>query len=292
MRKPLLYAYFGHHKCASRWIVGITTDVCIRLGMKHVVGDVITVGNQNLNGFTLRHELDSLANVNFLSYINAVQGRVDQLGIFKGFHVIRDPRDICVSAYYSHLYSHPTGSKDAKHIAETRKSLERLPKDEGLLQVIRDRREQFETMYSWDYSQPNVLELKMEDLVNNPYQGFLDIFHYLGLLDATHFSIRKRLAHLFLTVVPNIHGNSNRLVRFFAKADKIPAECLLGYVHNHRFSKKAGGRNQGEENTRSHYRKGLSGDWVNHFAADHIEFFKENYNGLLTKLGYESDDTW
>jgi hypothetical protein len=73
---------------------------------------------------------------------------------------------------------------------------------------------------------------------------------------------------------------------------KIPGWVLLSFVYENRFSKLAGGRKSGEENVKSHYRKGTSGDWKNHFTESHKAYFKQHYNDLLITLGYETDDRW
>ena len=67
---------------------------------------------------------------------------------------------------------------------------------------------------------------------------------------------------------------------------------LLGYVFQNRYAKKAEGRKQGEEDVKSHYRKGVAGDWVNYFDEKHRRAFKEKYNDLLIKLGYETTSDW
>ena len=58
------------------------------------------------------------------------------------------------------------------------------------------------------------------------------------------------------------------------------------------FFAKVGGHKPGQENTRSHYRKGVAGDWANHFTPDHCEYFKKHYNEVLLKLGYETSPDW
>lgn len=40
------------------------------------------------------------------------------------------------------------------------------------------------------------------------------------------------------------------------------------------------------------FRKGLIGDWRNHFTPEHKEAFKKVANEILIKLGYESDYSW
>lgn len=52
------------------------------------------------------------------------------------------------------------------------------------------------------------------------------------------------------------------------------------------FERLSGGRRQGEEDADSFYRKGIAGDWKNHFKPGLAEEFRANSNGLLRELGY------
>ncbi len=52
------------------------------------------------------------------------------------------------------------------------------------------------------------------------------------------------------------------------------------------------GRKKGQEAEHSHLRKGVAGDWRNHFTDVHVKQFKSSYPGLLARLGYEADDNW
>jgi hypothetical protein len=52
------------------------------------------------------------------------------------------------------------------------------------------------------------------------------------------------------------------------------------------------GRKKGQENRNTHLRKGVPGDWVNHFEPVHIRAFKNRYNDLLLKLGYVHTTDW
>ena len=83
-----------------------------------------------------------------------------------------------------------------------------------------------------------------------------------------------------------------RLLNLSIKNKKIPEWYILYCVYYNDFSRLARGRTQGEENTKSHFRKGISGDWKNHFNHDHKDYFKKYYNEILVKLGYENDDKW
>lgn len=58
------------------------------------------------------------------------------------------------------------------------------------------------------------------------------------------------------------------------------------------FEKLSRGRERGEEDATSFFRKGVAGDWRNVFTEEDRSVFKEEAGGLLTKLGYEKDDGW
>jgi hypothetical protein len=60
-----------------------------------------------------------------------------------------------------------------------------------------------------------------------------------------------------------------------------------------RFERFAEGRKRGEANPNSEYRKGIIGDWKNHFTDRDKEQFKRSEAGqLLIELGYEASDAW
>lgn len=52
------------------------------------------------------------------------------------------------------------------------------------------------------------------------------------------------------------------------------------------------GRKPGEENVSRFNRKGIVGDWVNHFSEEDKADFKEAANDMLVALGYERDADW
>lgn len=54
----------------------------------------------------------------------------------------------------------------------------------------------------------------------------------------------------------------------------------------------ATGRKPGQEDPASFNRKGVAGDWKNHFTGEHILAFKRIAGAALVELGYERDDSW
>jgi hypothetical protein len=189
----------------------------------------------------------------FLCYMNADARFVAPLENMRGFHVVRDPRDVVVSAYFSHLHSHPIHGKLGEH----RETLKSISESEGLMLELEGRVHQFRAMSDWNYDDPRILELRTEEVTVDAATYLPKIFEFLGL------------------------GPKQGL------SPKLIAEV----VENRDFSKLAG-RPLGEEDETHHYRKGVAGDWKNHFGPEHIEYFKAHYNDLLLMLGYETTEDW
>jgi len=285
MSRPL-YAYFGHHKCASTWIESICESVCHELGIKFKIVYEAKDVDYDLQTYVKDNGIE------FLAFANADYEQVNKLGPnVKAFHVVRDPRDIIVSAYYSHLKTHPTHAWP--ELVQYRKELESLDKDTGLLREIAFRKEQFKEMSSWPNvaNTTNILEIKMEDLTASPYDGFIDIFEFLGLVKNEEFNPSLRAKHLISKVFRKIESKVSVNLPV-AELQQLPAERLLGIVWEYSFKRISGGRKKGEVDKNSHYRKGISGDWVNELNSEHIEEIRDKYNAVIMKYDYESKPDW
>jgi hypothetical protein len=266
IREPLP-VYLGHHKCATAWINSIIVQVCRDMNLKFAHVHNPGMFNQKLDLFVAQNRLD------FLAYTNADIRFVAGLDNFLAFHVIRDPRDIVVSAYFSHLYSHPTEGWPA--LIEHRAKLQKVSKEEGLILEMQFSRKEFEDLYNWNYSQPHILEIKMEDLIESPYETMVDAFSFLRIV-SSRYSLKTTATFLCAAAMNRIRERTRGLFPFSMTMRKVPVENLLGYIYDNRFSKKADGRNAGQEDMTSHFRKGIAGDWVNHFNSEHCTYFKKN----------------
>lgn len=59
-----------------------------------------------------------------------------------------------------------------------------------------------------------------------------------------------------------------------------------------KFSVFSNGRERGDEDVKSHFRKGISGDYVNYFTGLHKAICKHRIGQYLIDLGYEKDLRW
>lgn len=271
-----LLAYYGHHKAASTWIHSVLDAVCADTGWKlaylpeprHFGGD--------LPGYVREHGVD------VVSFVNADMEHLAGLPAHRAFHVVRDPRDIIVSAYYSHLKTHPTD--DFPELVPHRAALQGMDRGDGLMLEIEFSARFIDPMVRWDYGQEHVLELKHEEITADPYRRFLEVFEHLGVLDTSHYAKKDWPGYLLSSALNILHRRSALVPR--RKRATIPGERLLGIVYDQRFEKHAGNRKRGQTDTSSHYRSGKSGDWRDHFEPRHVEAFRARYGDLVERLGY------
>ncbi|MEM8674939.1 MAG: tetratricopeptide repeat protein [Cyanobacteria bacterium P01_G01_bin.67] len=168
---------------------------------------------------------------------------------YKTFFVLRDPRDAVVSWYFSARYSHVLTSI----IPELRRDLAKINFSHGLKYMI-DRLEEFgyfEAQRSWSSV--------AQDREN------IAIFRYEDLVDSNNAFLRKLFDYL---------------------AIEIPETDLIALGDRHKFATITRGRTQGQENIKSHYRKGISGDWKNYFDNSTLNHFQQVTGNLVETLGY------
>jgi hypothetical protein len=297
MNDPPILAHYAHHKCASTWLMDILGRISTEIGIRHaVVVDVLAPeAAGRLTDFSTTFDRTELrarmaaGGVDLVTCMNAdaVQARV--LGHARAVHVIRDPRDILVSGYFSHRNSHPTDVQ--RNLEAHRRRLRSLSVEDGLLAEMEFSGHGLTQLGEWDYADASILELRMEDLTAHPYDGILRIADHLGLLADPEPVIAREQARAWAGRLLNRLARRRGLGRL---RRRIPAtaELVLGTAYAQRFDAHAQGRTRGTEDVTSHWRKGIAGDWVNHFTPVHAEAFVERFGDLLTRLGYEADDRW
>ena len=164
----------------------------------------------------------------------------------RAFYVLRDPRDLVVSSYFSTRNSHtPMGD-----ILDVRRVLQEKPRKEGLLFLIDDlaRKGRFKSLESW---------------VRAPETDEVRLFKYEDLTGERQTEEIDRLMRHCGIVIP-------------------PAELTTLLT---RYSFSSMNARQGTA-TVSHYRKGQPGDWRNHFDDDIYEAFAKVSGDLVERLGY------
>lgn len=289
-----LRAFFGHHKCATGFIDGILREICWHMGLNfQIVHEPRHFADDgSLPAYVATRKVDLLA------YTNADAEHTADLPLYRGFHVVRDPRDVLVSAYFSHLHSHST--ENWPELAAHRDALQSVSKEEGLFLEMDFSRRFFEHMAQWDYDQPHILELKMETLTQNPDYWFVEIMRFLDMIGPEPESDLQELVRSATMRMNRLNQTGRRFMPAGLPMFPVPRRRLHSItvpqiealVEKRRFEKLAGGRKKGQENVKSHYRKGVPGDWKHHLTPEHVARFKRDYNDLLLTLGYEDSPDW
>jgi hypothetical protein len=169
---------------------------------------------------------------------------------YRAFFVMRDPRDLVVSHYFSSRYSHVV----QEGVLEERSRLEGLSEREGMLVHMRYMAERgiFEAIRSWvaaEHEGERVRVVRFEDLV-----GAEQLQHVLDLL------------------------------RFCDIA--TPEHKVVALLERLSFAKLSGGRKQGQENKHHKYRSGKAGDWKKYFDDEMLDVYHSLDQGLSQVLNY------
>ena len=243
-----LIAYFGHHKCGTNWI-------------RTILGEVAEASNLSYAKFSRLTEFDGLPaehvathGLQLLSWVNVDSSCLAGLD-YLGFHVVRDPRDVIASAYFSHLKTHNTANWPK--LIPFREKLQTVTKEEGLLMEIKFCEKQWQRMEAWPTRNSRAMTVRLEDFGIAYRSRFKSIFDFVGLFDRG-----------------------------------LSEDAFDEIMTRNAFQKRSGGRKHGEEDRSSHFRKGVHGDWRNHFNDDHVAAVKERLNDLLLKYEYETNPDW
>ncbi|MEM0993327.1 MAG: sulfotransferase domain-containing protein [Bacteroidota bacterium] len=216
----------------------------------------------NLNGYAFHSDfpyLDLLSRADFEAYqylfkpkgylYSVFGGMVDGLNNLEQYLVvlmIRDPRDILVSSYYSTAYSHPSPGKHSNKSAD-----------------FYEKRQETQQM-------------NVDEYVLKESESVLKVYNrYLELLIVKHPTcyITK-----YEDMVADHETWLNSLLEYCQLAidEKLKANLLL---QNKRLKPKA-------ENINDHMRKGVAGDFLEKLQAETIVQLNEKFAHILARFAY------
>jgi hypothetical protein len=226
----MLY-FHSHHKCASRWASAYLREVA----------------DLNLLSYAHDDKTDRIAPnaANFVFFGNSTYERsVD--GKLWGVHFVRNPLNLIVSAYFSHLNTHPdTGWPE---LATQRRLLRSIGLLEGLYLTIAflERADigpgtagPLHALRSWDYDDSRFKTVRIEDFVAAPSEA-----------------VREMLPL---------------------------ARPILPVDWRYAFEAFSGGRPPGWVNDQSHYRSGDPEEWRKHVPREIVAYVQATLPSLLAQ---------
>jgi hypothetical protein len=145
---------------------------------------------------------------------------------------------------------------------------------------------------TWNYHQPGVLELKMEDLIADQAKLWAVILsHYEMLYPEGTGGERVKMAKVKWNLAAR--RGKPRPLALMRKAlphvplDRLPHAYIDDVLDRFSFTKLSkSNRKPGEVDEHNHYRKGVARDWENHLTPRHLELINERYGDLVERLGY------
>jgi hypothetical protein len=176
----------------------------------------------------------------------------------RGSHMIRDPRDVVVSRYFYHIWTKESWA----HVPHShyggrsyRDYLNSLNQEMGILAEI-DKFADFGLghMANWNYTNPDFLELRYEDMIRDEEGQFSHLFTHYG---------------------------------FDAAAVERSVEITKRFSFEQQTKRKIG-----EVQAGSHLRSGRPGEWRKVLTDRQKARCKEVFGDVLIKLGYESGNDW
>lgn len=173
------------------------------------------------------------------------------------FHLIRDPRDVIISAMHYHRVSQerqlikPRWRFGGSTYQATLNAFH-SDHDRYLFEMQNSSANVIEAMRRWDYGQPNCLECRYEDLIQDEEMVlFTRILSHLGF-----------------------------------------AEDELELGRKEFWQRSLFGKHAKRRGTSHHVRAGGARQWVDVFDQELAGQFLQNFGNVLISLGYEPDDSW
>lgn len=183
----------------------------------------------------------------------SMHGKLDlpRLQPYRGVHVMRDPRDMIVSGYHYHKWTHEEWvHRPDENGLSYQEKLNRADKRSGLFMEI----DHFiffyrDTLERWNLDDPDILEVPYDALMGSDRDAeYARIFSHLGL-SGRH------------------HALAVDLMRLFEAGSRT-------------------GRKSGTVAQKSHLRSGKSGQWQAELEPDHLAYIERELGPVLRKFGY------
>ena len=235
--------FLCHHKCASAWLSGILGLYCAAFHKSQFATHLSESAPENAADF----DVLLFANSDYHFCAQHLRSWLRPEAP-PALHLIRNPLDVVISAYYSHLTTHPT--EGWPELAQQREVLRNLDKMSGMLATwtFLERTDFFNgavgplfALRRWNFDDPLIKTLRMEDLTSDP--------------ELVRSELQLRLG-------------------------SDPADIVSQFT----FEKLSGGRSKGVVDDQHHFRSGLSHQWVQDMDVALAKAIYHSYQDLIDRF--------
>lgn len=247
-----LILHFSYHKCLTAYYQRIMRRLGREFYFKY---DHYTSKAGSFNEMVSNPATKGAFSVNNRSDI-----QFDSFNDFRGSHFTRDPRDLLVSGFKYHLWTHekwaharyPWGKITSSPFFDKyididpgnktyQEYINSLDKEHGMILEMIWRKEHFDHMLQWNYNNPKIIELKYEEIVGNEIEAFNRVFD--------HYQLSEKMKVRGLKFVDELS------LKNVSKTDK-------------------------------HVQHGGNRQWESHFNSKLNDIFQEMYPDFPEKVGY------
>jgi len=179
--------------------------------------------------------------------------------------VWRDGRDVIVSMYYHLLYNLPRDKSVAFWADALRKDLP--------FTNYGNERENLSIFIEYFFTRPRSPHFTWADFVRR-WHGHTAAVH------VRYEDLRRDAIGELQRIVLELVGK------------QLEPQNVSAVVEEFSFSRLSGGRQLGQEDKSSFFRKGIIGDWRNYFSRESCQIFDHFAGKELILLGYERDRAW
>ena len=186
------------------------------------------------------------------------------------FYLMRDGRDVMTSYYFYRMRS-----IQQKHTYQHKAMHENFQRVLGADYDAEDSRGNMAAFLRYEFENPTGSRLHwgqhIENWVDFDKHAYMAYIKYEDLLERPFEALKTAIEHIVKEEI---------------------VEHKLHTAIDHCSMETQTGRKRGEEDKGSFIRKGIAGDWLNHFDAKAAKVFDEFAGAALVKAGYEADRDW
>jgi hypothetical protein len=174
--RQLNWYFFGHHRCGTTWMRDVIRKCCVAINANYFE---VTADGKISSRDIFKGQENVFRPHTFTCYHNSRIADINKMKKgSRGFHLIRDPRDVLVSDYYSRKYSH---SISLPWHQELRDKLHDLSLDDGLIYML-NQPGYLGQIKNWAPGiNKHVIDIRYEDILENEMAIFTEIMKFLNV---------------------------------------------------------------------------------------------------------------